>query len=77
MGIDTGVSNEERKARKLRREAQRAHEWRVQVWAQMHTKIEAANAALGALGADQYEPWEPNFSDPDLLHQYSTMTLTK
>lgn len=71
------VSNDDRKRDKLIREATRAHEWRVQVWAQMENKIRAANASITALGGEPYEPWDADFTDPESLTHYSTMTLTK
>lgn len=70
-------SNEDRKRDKLRREAQRAHEWRVQVWAQMELKIRTANAQAEVLDSAPYVPFEPDFGDDTMLHHYSTMTLTK
>jgi len=71
------ISNDDRKRDKLLREATRAHEWRVQVWAQMENKIRAANATLTALGGEAYEPWNADFDDAEALAHYSTMTLTK
>lgn len=70
-------SNEDRKRDKLRREAVRAHEWRVQVWAQMELKIRTANAQAQVLGAEPYEPFEPQFDDDGMLNHYSTMQLSK
>lgn len=71
------ISNDQRRLDKLIREATRAHEWRVQVWAQMENKIRVANASIGAMGGDPYEPWTPDFTDPEALAHYSSMTLTK
>jgi len=71
------VTNDQRKRDKLLRSVTRAHEWRVQVWAQMENKIRSDNAALVALGGEAYEPWEPDFTDPEALAHYSSMTLTK
>jgi hypothetical protein len=70
-------SNEDRKRKRLRREATRAHEWRVQVWAQMELKIQGANAEAAVLGADPYEPFDPDFSTPEMLKHYAEMQLTK
>lgn len=70
-------SNEDRKRDKLRRQVTRAHEWRVQVWAQMELKIRTANASLEVLGAEPVEPFEPDFGDDDTLHHYANMTLSK
>lgn len=70
-------SNEDRKRDKLRREATRAHEWRVQVWAQMELKIRTANAQAEVLGAEPYVPFEPQFDDDAMLNHYSTMQLSK
>lgn len=69
--------NDERKRDKLRRQIQRAHEWRVQVWAQSELKIRGNNAALQVLGSEPVELWEPDFSTDENLHHYSTMPLTK
>lgn len=80
MANDTAegrVTNDSRKLDKLIREATRAHEWRVQVWAQMQSKIKVANASIEALGGQPYEPWEPDFTDPEAVAHYSSMTLTK
>lgn len=79
-GVDqtgTIIYNENRRREKLQRQAQRAHEWRVQVWAQSEQKIQALNAQLALLGADPYVGFEPDFTDPMSLAQYATMKLTK
>jgi hypothetical protein len=70
-------SNDDRKRDKLRRQATRAHEWRVQVWAQSEFKIRAANAALEALGSKPVDIFPPKFDDNEMLHYYSTMPLSK
>lgn len=70
-------SNNDRKRRKLERQAVRAHEWRVQVWAQSEIKIRAANAELAVLGGEAIETWEPDFESEENLHHYASMTLTK
>ena len=71
------VTNEQRRAERLIREVQRAHEWRVQVWAQMELKIRGANANLEALGVEPVVPWEPNFQDRSSLDHYASMKITK
>lgn len=70
-------TNEDRKRKRLRREATRAHEWRVQVWAQMELKIRGANAEAAVLGAEPYEPFEPQFDSDEMLTHYANMQLTK
>lgn len=76
-GTEEKVSNDQRKMDKLLREATRAHEWRVQVWAQSEQRIAAANAAMKAMGGEAYKPWDPDFTSPESLAHYSSMTLTK
>lgn len=70
-------TNESKKRDKLTRQITRAHEWRVQVWAQSELRIRAANASLAALGGDPIEPFEPQFDDDEMLHHYSNMPLSK
>lgn len=70
-------SNDQRKIRALTARATKAHEWRVQVWAQMERKIRGLNAELAILGADAYEPYEPQFDDDAMLDHYATMVLPK
>lgn len=70
-------SNDERKIEGLLKRAQRAQDWRVQVWAQCERRLRTINAQLAVLGADQYEPYEPDFDDPAMLEHYSTMPLSK
>lgn len=70
-------SNNDRKRRKLEKQAVRAHEWRVQVWAQCEIKIRAANAELAVLGGEPIQTWEPDFTSEENLHHYASMTLTK
>lgn len=71
------VTNVSRKRDKLTREAQRAHEWRVQVWAQMELKLRGANASLEAMGGEPYVPFDPDFSTMEQLNHYASMTLIK
>lgn len=77
LRTDIKESNEDRKRAKLRREVTRAHEWRVQVWAQMELKIQAATEALKVLDAEPEPLFEPDFNDKGLLHHYSSMKLSK
>lgn len=70
-------SNDDRKRDKLRRQITRAHEWRVQVWAQSELRIREANASLQVLGTEPIEPFEPDFTDDGNLHHYANMTLSK
>lgn len=68
-------SNEERKIEALMRKAKKAHDWRVQVWAQMEIRLRTINAQLEALGEPKFEPYDPDFDDMDALRHYSDMTL--
>lgn len=68
-------SNDERKIESLMKKAQKAHDWRVQVWAQSERRIRGFNAQLQVLGAEVYEPFEPDFNDPAMLEHYATMSL--
>lgn len=70
-------SNEDRKRDKLNRQVTRAHEWRVQVWAQMELKIRQANASLEVLGSQPVECFEPQFDDDSMIAHYASMTLSK
>lgn len=70
-------TNEDRRRKRLRKEAVRAHEWRVQVWAQMELKIRGANAQAEVLGAEPYVPFEPDFENEETLKHYAEMQLTK
>lgn len=70
-------SNEDRKRDKLRRQATRAHEWRVQVWAQSELRIREAQAGLEVLGSPAVDLFEPDFNDDSMLHHYATMQLSK
>lgn len=71
----TKVTNETRKADKLRKIATKAHNWRVQVWAQQQRRIAGANAELVALGFEPVEPYPTDFNDPDKVEHYATMSL--
>jgi hypothetical protein len=68
-------SNDDRKIESLNKKAQKAHDWRVQVWAQCERRIRGFNAQLAVLGADEFEPFEPDFNDDALLEHYATMPL--
>lgn len=67
--------NEDRKREALMRKAQKAHDWRVQVWAQCERRIRGFNAQLAVLGAEEFIPYEPQFDDDEMLEHYSTMPL--
>lgn len=69
--------NVEMRKDKLRRKVVRAHEWRVQVWAQMELKIRSDNAALEAMEAEPIDLFEPQFGDDEALQHYASMTLSK
>ncbi len=70
-------SNEDRKRDALIKKAEKAHNWRVQVWAQSERRIQAINAELEVLGvSDRFEPWEPNFEDAEMLKHYAEMPLS-
>jgi hypothetical protein len=68
-------SNDDRKIESLMRKAQKAHDWRVQVWAQSERRIRGFNAQLEVIGAPAYEPFEPDFKDDAMLEHYATMPL--
>jgi len=70
-------TNEGKRRDKLRRQVQRAHEWRVQVWAQSELRIRSAQASLEVLGSEPVDLFEPDFNDDALLHHYADMTLSK
>lgn len=70
-------SNDDRRADKLAKEVNRAHEWRVQVWAQSELRIRARNAELQAMGRDPITPFDADFDSVDMLKHYSEMTLTR
>jgi len=70
-------SNEDRKRDKLTRSIQRAHEYRVQVWAQMELKIQGALADLEVLGGTAPTLLDADFTDKENLHHFASMTLTK
>lgn len=70
-------SNDDRRADKLMKQAQRAHDWRVQVWAQSELRLKRVNAELEAMGRDAFQPYEPDFTDPERLAHYSEMSLPK
>lgn len=68
-------TNEERKIQALRKKIEKAHDWRVQVWAQSQRRIEAMTAELGVLGAAPVDLYEADFSDPANVEHYATMSL--
>lgn len=68
-------SNEDRKREALMKKAKKAHDWRVQVWAQMEIRLRGINAQLGVLGEEPFAPYDTDFDDPAMLKHYSEMTL--
>lgn len=68
-------SNDDRKRAALMAKAAKAHDWRVQVWAQCERRIRGFNAELKVLGVEPFEPYEPQFDDDAMLEHYSTMPL--
>lgn len=68
-------SNDDRKIESLMKKAQKAHDWRVQVWAQSERRIRGFNAQLAVLGAEEFAPYDPDFNDDGLLEHYATMPL--
>lgn len=71
------VYNQKKKQEKLMRQATRAHEWRVQVWAQQEQRIAQINAQLKLLGVPEFVPFDPDFADAEQVQHYATMKLTK
>lgn len=69
------MTNNERRASKLRAEIRKGHNWRVQVWAQQQVRIAAKNAELVEMGFDEEIVFEPNFEDPSMVEHYTTMSL--
>lgn len=68
-------SNEDRKKAALRQKIEKAHNWRVQVWAQSERRIKAMEAELAVLGDEPINLFEPDFTDPANIEHYATMTL--
>lgn len=71
------IYNQKKKQEKLLKQAVRAHEYRVQIWAQSEQRIATLNAQLVVLGVDPYVPFTPDFEDPKKLNEYIAMELTK
>lgn len=69
-------SNEDRKAEALCRKIQKAHDWRVQVWAQSELRIQAAQAELAVLGREAMALYEPDFADEDRVRHFAEMSLS-
>lgn len=69
--------NEDMRVAKIMAKAQRAHDWRVQVWAQSEQRIQAMNAELQAMGREPFQPYEPDFTDKDRVAHYAEMSLPK
>jgi hypothetical protein len=68
-------SNEDRKKDALVKKIEKAHDWRVQVWAQSQRRIEAMTAELAVLGAPPVDLYEPDFDNPEMVEHYATMAL--
>ena len=68
-------SNDQRKIEALTKKIKKAHNWRVQVWAQNMRRIEAMTAELAVLGAAPVDLFEPDFTDPANVEHYATMSL--
>lgn len=73
----TIIYNLRKKQEKLLRQAQRAHEWRVQVWAQQEQRLRTINAQLQTVGLEPFVPFKPDFDDADQLAHYASMKITK
>lgn len=69
-------TNQDRKAEALGRKIQKAHDWRVQVWAQSQLRINAAQAELQVLGKEEHALYDPQFDDPDMLRHYAEMSIS-
>lgn len=68
--------NDDMKREALLKRARKAHDWRVQVWAQSERRIKAINLELQMLGANTFEPFEPDFSSEEMLEHYATMKIS-
>lgn len=68
-------SNEDRKIEALRKKIEKAHDWRVQVWAQSERRIKAMTAELAVLGAAPIDLFDPDFTDESMVEHYATMKL--
>lgn len=68
-------SNDDRKIESLMKKAQKAHDWRVQVWAQSERRIKGFNAQLTVLGVEEFQPYEADFQNEEMLEHYATMPL--
>lgn len=68
-------TNEQRKMEALRKKIEKAHDWRVQVWAQSQRRIEAMQAEMNVLGGTPVDLFEPDFTDPAMVEHYANMTL--
>lgn len=69
-------SNEDRRAEALARRIEKAHDWRVRVWAQSELRIIAMNAEMETLGYPPPALFKPDFSDRKMLLQYAPETGT-
>lgn len=73
----TGLSketNEQRQERRLRREIQRQHAWRVQTWATAELYIKERQAKLAELGFAAEDLFEPDFSNQAMVEEYANRT---
>lgn len=67
-------TNEERRARRVRREIQKQHNWRVSTWAKAIKYIEQRQKELTDLGFNREELFEPDFTNPSLVDSYADLT---
>lgn len=68
----TKETNEERRARRLRREIGKQHNWRVTTWAKAEQYIEERQVELEGMGFEREALFEPDFSNPALVEQYAS-----
>jgi hypothetical protein len=66
-------TNEERRARRLRREITKNHNWRVSTWAKAERYIEERQQELESLGFDRESLFEPDFKNAAMLEQYADL----
>lgn len=64
-------SNEDRKADAIRRRIDKAHAWRVNVWANRELAILSMQAELTTLGYPEVDLFAPDFTDENLLREYA------
>lgn len=73
--VQTKESNTDRRRDALLKKLRKAHDWRVQVWAQSELRIRAMNAELVEMGLEPFSPYEAQFGDDDMLRHYAEMSL--